>query len=611
MSKEKQLDDFFDLNSHNSHKKYREGIKETLTKKVGKKSKLRLLAKILSKKERYFILSFLFIILGALISIPFTIYYHFTKPAPDFGGSFIEGVVGQPHHINPLLLSQTGDADRDLADLIYSGLLKYNEAGKLVPDLAKSYEVSSDGLNYTIYLKDNAKWQDGVPLTADDVLFTIQTSQDPNYGSPQRINWQGVDVQKINDTTLMFKLKDKYAQFLNSLTIHILPKHLWENIKPANFALSDLNLKPIGSGPYKFSKLKKDKYGKIQSYELVSNRSFYDGRSYINNIVVNFYDSEDEMIDAYNKNEIDNLSIISSANISKVKFKQRVVLQKIEMPRYFALFFNQNQSKILADKNVRLALAYATDKQELIDKIQDGNGIRIDSPLLGEILDINKDIKHYDYDPTKAQKVLADAGWNNTDANGILFKKGPKPPAPKKGQPTPASSDQKLTIKLTTSTRPELVQAAGILKEQWKGVGVDLEIESLESSDLQQTIKDRNYQILLFGEILNLDPDPFSLWHSSQKRDPGLNLALYDNKDADKILESARQELNPLERMRQYDDLQKLLIDDLPAIFLYSPLYIYGQSKNINGFDSKIISTPSERFSNVEKWYISTKRVLK
>ncbi len=168
-----------------------------------------------------------------------------------------------------------------------------------------------------------------------------------------------------------------------------------------------------------------------------------------------------------------------------------------------------------------------------------------------------------------------------------------------------------MTLRLTTPTWLELTNVANLLKEQWAKIGVELVIEVLPTQNLQQIIKERGYQMLLFGEILNIDPDPFSLWHSSQKRDPGLNLALYDNKSADNLLEKARQTLNPLERMKQYQDFQKLVVEDAPTVFLYNPLYIYAQTNNIKGFDSKIISTPSDRFSNVEKWYIETQRSFK
>jgi len=595
-----QLDDFFGLKSDNKEGVKKESIKETILKNMGV-SKIRLLPKVLSQKERYLVVILLLIIVVSLISIPFTAFYHYTKAIPDYGGSFSEGVVGEPHYINPLL-SQNNDVDRDLVSLIYSGLMKRNDEGKLVPDLAKSYDISSDGLSYTIYLKNGSKWQDGKPITASDVVFTIQTAQNPDYGSLQRINWQGVDVEAVDEHTVVLKLKNKYAQFLNNLTINILPRHVWENVKPVNFALSDFNLKPIGSGPYKFKKLKKDGDGRVRSYELESNKDFYDGRPYIDNIELKFYVSEYEMIDEYNKNSIENMAFVSANNLKKIKFKKRLHLEELKLPRYFGIFFNQNETKILSDKNVRLALSYGTDKKELINKVLDGKGLETNSPMIEGVLDIGGDFKVYEYDIEKSKKLLSDSGWNSPDENGILYKTG----KPKSSKDTPPK--EKLTIRLTTPTWSELTSVANLLKEQWAKIGVELVIEVLPTQELQQTIKERGYEMTLFGEVLNMDPDPFSLWHSSQKRDPGQNLALYENKAVDDLLEKARQTLNPLERTKHYQDFQKLITEDVPAIFLYNPLYIYAQTNSIKGFKNKIISMPSDRFSDVEKWYIDIKR---
>jgi len=579
-----QLDDFFGLKSEKEEPSanHKEGIKDSILKHI-EHNKFRLIPKILTQKERYLILAFVIVILGSLISIPFTTFYHFTSGVPANGGLFIEGVVGEPRLINPLL-SQTNDVDRDLTMLIYSGLMKYNEDGKLVPDLAKSYEVSSDGLNYTIYLRQNAFWHDDIPVTADDVIFTIQTAQNPDYGSSQRVNWQGVETEKVDDYTVVLKLKDRYAQFVNNFTLRILPKHAWQDIKPVNFGLSDMNLKPIGSGPYKFSKLKKDTLGRVGEYTLQANDTFYLGRPYIDEIQFKFFDSEDAMIDAYNKNSIENISFVSGSNLKKIKFQRRLNVYQLEMPRYFGIFFNQDQSpstqadKLLSDKNIRLALNYATNKDELIQKILDGKGKIVNSPIVSNVLDINNNVKTYSYDIDQAKKLIG---------------------------------DKKIDLKLTTSTWPELVAVANILKEQWAQAGINLEIEFLPTTELQRTIKERNYQMLLFGEMLTLDPDPFTLWHSSQKRDPGLNLALYSNTSADKLLEEARKILNPLERAQKYDEFQKLVIEDVPAVFLYNSYYIYGQTKDIKGFTSKIISMPSDRFANIEKWHVETKRSWK
>lgn len=599
MNDKNQLEDFFGLKSDSENGQY--GIRESITKKIQKKLKVRLIPRVLSKKERYVVLALFIISIGSIVAIPFTTYFHFTKEAPDYGSKFIEGVVGKPRYINPLL-SQASDTDRDLVSLVYSGLLEYNGEGKIVPDLAQSYEISSDGLSYTVYLKESAYWHDGKRVTADDIIFTIHTAQSSDYGSPQRINWQGVQVEKVNDLAVMFKLQNRYAQFLNNLTVRILPKHIWEDIKPINFALSEFNLKPVGSGPYKFERLKKDKEGELQSYRLSSNKDFYNKRPFINEIEIKFYNSEEEMIAAYNRSEISSLSFVSPDNLETVKFKQRLNLRELKLPRYFAVFFNQNKSTVLSDKNVRLALSHGTDKGDLIKNVLNGRGVAVYSPMIGGVLDIPNNVKKYEYDKELAKKILETAGWLA----------GPKPQGDgglKIEDGILSKKDQKLSIEITTSTWPELTKVVKILKEQWGALGVDVTIEVLPTPELQQAIKDRNYESLLFGAVLNIDPDPFSLWHSSQKRDPGLNLSLYDNKSADTLLEDARQTLNPLERAKKYDDFQKLIIEDLPALFLYNPLYVHGQAKKVRGANGKLISLPSDRFINVEGWYIETKRV--
>ncbi len=587
------LEDFFGLKpgSETDQQPPKEPLRHSIKKGPGFSESVRLLPKVLSTRERYMIGVLLAVMIGAVISLPFTIYHHFTTALAANGGTLTEGIVGQPRHINPLL-AQTNDPDRDLSELVYSSLLKYNSEGKLVPDLAKSYEVSPDGLNYTIYLKSNAIWSDGQAVTTDDVVYTIQTAQNGDYSSPLRVNWQGVEVQKVDATTLILKLKTRYAQFLNSLTIGILPAHVWSNIQPINFATSDYNLKPIGSGPYTFKKLQKDATGRIQSYELVANEHYYDGRPHIDDLAVRFYDSEETMIDGYNGNDIQDLAYISPENIKKLKFSRRLNIEEIKLPRYFGVFFNEEEGKLLGNKNVRLALNHATDKQAIVDQLLAGKGTAIYSPLIENVIDTGADVPKYEYNADTAKQILAADGWKLD--NGVMKKNG-----------------QTLSVRLTTPTFPELVSVAALLKDQWGKIGVTVTVDTLSSPQLQQSIKERSYEALLFGEILNPDPDPFSLWHSSQIHDPGLNLALYQNKTVDSILESARQLANPSERFAKYADFQKLVIADAPAVFLYNPVYLYPQSKDVKGFETTIISTPSDRFSNVEDWYINTSRAWK
>lgn len=571
-------------------------IRDTLNRKLPLKSRIRLLPKVLSRTERYIVLGLAAIAVGSLVAIPFTVYRHLTIAVPTDGGSIVEGTLGEPRFINPLL-SQTSDADRDLTALIYSGLYRYNGQGQLAPDLARTMpEITSDGMSYSVTLRDSARWHDGVPVTTDDIVFTIQLAQNPDYGIPLavRANWEGVTVDRATDKVVIFHLKKKYAQFPNFLTLGILPKHLWQDIKPINFGLSELNLKPVGSGPYAFTSLVKDTTGRIQSYRLTAWTGFYAGRPHIDEIDFRFYDTEDEMIGAFNANDIDSIGYLSGSNVPQLKFKNRINLEQLKMSRYFALFFNQTQSKALSDKNVRLALNEATDRVRIVNDALNGNAFLVNSPMMGGILDINPNVTSYDYAPDQAKAVLKAGGWT-PDTDGVLTH----------------GKDNRLEIKITTSTWPELANVATIVKEQWEKVGAKVTVETLTVSQLQQSLSDRTYQVLLFGMIMNPDPDPFSLWHSSQRRDGGQNLALYNNNTADKLLEDAQQTLNPLERRQKYDDFQRIVIGDIPAVFLYSPFYLYGLDRDVQGFNTTFIPFPSDRFANVAQWYLNTSRQLK
>jgi len=603
-----QIDDFYTnspINKRNGQVPEKEKPEKVsfwrrIKRNLPLKIQLRLLPQVLSKRERYFILLFLLIITATIVYLPFGAFYHFTKPTPDFGGSYTEGLLGAPQYINPLLV-QANDTDRDLSKVIYSALMKYDLSGNIIPDLAESYQISDDGLEYIFTLKQDQKWHDGFAVTADDVIFTLKILQNNDYGSIQRINWQGVEVEKINDYAVKLKLKHKYAQFLNNTTLGILPKHLWENVKPSSFSFSDLNLRPIGSGPYKFKKLKKDTSGSIISYELeafdpTDSKQEEEDAPFIKNLIFKFYNSEDELVEAYNRNLIQGIGSLSPEKIKNLKFAQKLSIKQIKLPRYFAAFFNQNQSEILADKNVRLALNYGTNKNELLDKVLDQNGLIINSPMLREL---SKDSvpQKYPYDAEFAKQILENSGWKDTNNDGFREKN--------------SEPEKQLAIKIKTANWPELSEASKILKKQWEAMGVKVELQIETLPEIQQSIRDRDYEILLFGEVLSPDLDPYSFWHSSQKKDPGLNLALYDNKTVDKIIEESRQILNPIERDAKYDDFEKVLLEDAPAVFLYSPYYIYSPSKKVRGNDIEFLSMPSARFDSISQWYVNTKRVRK
>ncbi len=553
------------------------------------------LPSVLNKKERYFILGLSILAIISLFSWMVLYNLKNTVAVPSYGGSFSEGIVGNPQYLNPIL-NQANDVDRDIGELIFSGLMKYNSKGELVPDLAENYEILDDK-TYIFHLKKNIKWHDNVQFNADDVVFTIKAIQNPDYRSPIKVNWQDVEIEKVDDWTIKFKLKNPYAAFLSNTTVGIAPYHTWGKIPVENFFLSPENLNPVGTGPYKIKKMEKDKDGFIISIEFEAFGEYGENRPFIEKIKIFFYPSEEDLIKNYNYGKIDNLALISNQNKNLLKglgIKSKIY--RLTLPRYFAVFFNQSKSKALSDKNVRTALNHATNKREIIDIALNGEGKIVDSPIPFGFWGQSEKIKIYEFDSQKAMTILENAGWKDVDGDGIREK-----------------GEDKLEVDLVTTNLNQLQKTAEILKEQWQKIGVKLNVNILDIGEIQQKyIRPREYQALILGEVLNMDPDPYSFWHSSQKRDPGLNLALYDNPKVDTLLKEARQIVNNNElRKQKYEQFQQLVIDDAAAVFLYSPYQLYIANKKIKGITVQNIPLPSKRFIEIDKWYIKTQRVKK
>ena len=550
-------------------------------------------------KERYGTIGLCILALAFGVAWMWAGYIERTNAIPARGGTFSEAMVGEPQFINPLLLG-INDTDKDIAALVYSGLMKYDTNGNIVPDLAEKYEISDDGKEYTFYMRHDAEWHDGEKVTADDVLFTFSSILDPDYGSPQRASLQGMKVERIDEYTVKMILPYPYSQFLERMTIGIVPKHIWENINPQNINLAEANLMPIGSGPYRFEKFTKDKYGRIVSFSLAAHPRFYAGAPFITAFDLFFYQNGDEALKAYQRRDI--MALGGMPPRQKDELIQRGMnIYALNVPKYFAVFFNQSRNKALADKNVRIALSTATDKAAIAQEVLGDTTAVIDSPILPWLPGYNPDAKKYAYTADDARATLESAGWKDSNNDGVREKI-----VGKDKETTP------LEITLVTSDLPNLIKTGEILKSQWEAVGVKVNLETYTIDELkQQVIKQRRYEALLFGEALSHAPDPYLFWHSSQKRDPGLNLALYDNKSMDAVLETIRASLKEDERIGSLKKLQETLAEEIPALFLYSPHYLYAVSNDVQNITVAHISAPARRFTAVETWYIATTRVPK
>ncbi len=581
---------------------------------TNKFSKIKTLYKAFRPTEKLiFIIAGIALVASAL-SLLSKVNNLYSVELPTHGGTYTEGIVGYARFINPLL--GYTDADKDMIGLVYSGLLKATPEGRLVADLAKSWEVSDDGLTYTFTLKDGLTFQDGQPLTTDDIEFTITKAQDPLIKSPRAENWTGVTLEKISPTEIKFILKKPYAPFLENMTLGILPKHIWSNIEHEAFDINTYNREPIGSGPYKIRKAYRDDTGIYEHYDLIPFENYSLGKAYIERLVIKFYKNETEALDAYTGGDIEALGGIAPEEAKKIKDDQ-YNLQSTPLPRVFGLFFNQSNAPVLVNKEVRDALNVSVNRLSLIDTILQGWGAISKSAIprgLSKSAEISgtasvaiagTSTASSDLDDEyieAGKKILLAKGWK-LNSSGIFEKQT---------KTAKSTETQTLRFSISTSNVPELKRSAEILKETWTKLGADVKVEIFEPSDLtQKVIRPRKYDSLLFGNVVGRDLDLYPFWHSSQRNDPGLNIALYTNIKADKALETIRTTSDEAKRLEAYTAFEKEIQNDIPAIFLYSPDYIYATSKDIHNLEISNITTPSERFMNVHTWYLETEKVWK
>ncbi len=654
--------------------------------------------KVLKKKEKITLGIFVLLAVASLLFLVTNFYFNHTKIVPALGGTYTEGIVGQPRFINPIY-GETNDIDRTLIDLVFSGLMTYDNQGSIVPDLASDVKISDDGKTYDFTLKNNTFWHDNEVLSADDIVFTIKTIQNSDYKSPLRANWIDVDVEKTSERSVRFRLKTPYNAFLENCTVKIIPKHIWQEILPENFSLSSYNLKPVGSGVFTFVDLNQNNTGFIENINLTSNRKYYNSPSFISNFNIRFFEKKDDLLTAINAKQIDgftlsafdNNEVLAEKEVKQSWFKgERFTSYSFALPRYFAVFFNNQKNSLFADVNLRKALSYAVDKTTLTEKItgETKNPVTIvNSPILSDFFGYAEPSTTYDTDLEKAKSLLDKAGFKD-NGQGVREKAIAKTPAfqfasylkigskgkevtqlqaclnklspetfgailkdetngsfgkatdiavtefQKKYLPdtkptgetgagtrkklnelclTQTPNTKPLKFTLVTINQPELVQVANELKNSWASVGVSVDINAVSLTDLKPIIKSRNYDALLYGQALGFSVDLYPFWHSSQKIDPGLNLSSYENKDLDKVLKEARETIDADIKKQKLEQAQNIITNDAPALFLYNPNYGYWATNKVKGISQETnkninIIDPAKRFSNINSWYLKTKR---
>ncbi len=543
-----------------------------------------------SEKIFFYFISSIFAVTSIILL--FQLNKSFLVEVPAFGGNFTEGLIGSPRFINPVLA--ISDTDKDLSALIYSGLLKSSDKGNLALDLAESYEIKENGTVYDFILKDNVYFHDGKKVTADDVIFTINKILDPIVKSPRKASWEGVVVEKMSDREIKFNLEKSYAPFLSALSLGILPKHIWEKVSSEEFPFSEFNINPVGSGPYKVEKISRNSGGIPSIITLSSWKKYTPERPKIKTIVFKFFQSETELIKAYNEETVTSLSGPSPVMTQKISVNKNFI-GEVSLPRVFGVFLNQNTASIFLNQEIREALEMATPKKRIVDEVLLGFGKILNGPTPDRV---EENTQRASGDIETARAYLLKTGWKE-NKDGILEKKT------KTGAAV-------FSFSISTSDSPELKKAAEILQEAWQKIGALVSIKVFEAGDLSQNvIRPRKYEALLFGEMVGTESDLYPFWHSKERNDPGLNISLYANITVDKTLEEIQKETDAQSIVAKKEIVFAEIKKDVPAIFLFSPQLIYIPGREVKNISIKNVSSPSERFISVDKWFIETDKVWK
>jgi peptide/nickel transport system substrate-binding protein len=545
--------------------------------------------------DRLVLRSLFFVVIASGLGYLLAINSSFIVTTPTRGGVITEGIVGIPRFVNPALaITRT---DQDVVALVYNGLMKISPDGTLTPDLAESIELSPDGTTYHVTMRKDRSFHDGTPITARDALFTIELIRDPDLKSPLRGNWNDVVLEEINEYEFNVTLTEPYVPFVENFTLGIMPSHIWKDLPIEQLPFSQYNTEPIGSGPFMISKINRDASGLISGYELEPSDTAGNEPN-IGGLKLAFYQNEAALADALAAQEVTATAYLSPASIKTLDASKYHIITE-PLPRVFGIFINQNRSASLRDLAARKALSAAIDRKEIIDSVLGGYGVPITGPTTKpdpELLLENTDESTGSNTSLIASSILEDGGWKRSD-EGLWQKKI-------------GSEIQTLTVTIRTGNSELFESTANLVAEKWRALGIEVQVEQYEQTGLvQSVIRSRDFEALLFGVDMNRQQDLYPFWHSSQKDDPGLNVAQYTNVTVDQLLESTRTSTNTTERLQIQAEAAETIQAEVPAIFLFAPSITYVTSSDITVTNMEQLGRPSDRFMNITDWHARTDTV--
>lgn len=520
-------------------------------------------------------------------------HYQTLQPVP--GGLYSEGMIGTFTNANPLYAS--GAADVAISRLVFSGLFKYDTNNRLTGDLAQGYSLDETQRRYTVKLRKDVTWHDGKPFTADDVVFTYQTIQNLGAQSALHSSWQDIKVSKVDAYTVTFELPNALSSFPNAMTNGLIPKHLLEKIPPEQLRSASFNAQPVGTGPFVWrfvevsgsaSSAASDRRQRIT---LAAFGDYWAGRPKLDGFNLLTFSDENRLIQAFKDKQINAISGLESV---PAELSGNDSLQTYVTPITAAVmaFFN-NSRPILNNANIRQALVSTVDHKQAAT-LTPYPTLSVNQPFLRGQVGYNPQLAQSPYNPDYAKQLLDAEGW-------VVGQDGQRS---KNGQP--------LVFELSSQDTQNYTATAKFLQTQWAKVGVKTRVNYYNNEELQGSIiANHDYDILLYGISLGVDPDMFAYWDSSQASITSqgrLNLSEYKSSAADQALQAGRTRADPQLRAIKYEEFLKVWRKDAPALALYQPNFLYITRGPVFGFDRKALNSAADRFYNVDNWMVRQKR---
>ncbi|HEX9594802.1 MAG TPA: peptide ABC transporter substrate-binding protein [Candidatus Saccharimonadales bacterium] len=509
---------------------------------------------------------------------------YYLEDTPVAGGTYTEGVVGQVANLNPIFA--TSSPERTVSALLFEPLLRYNQESELIGAMAEGWSINDDQTVYTIKLRPGLAWHDGMPITARDVVFTINAIQHPDTGSHFNQSWRDIEVSAKDDATITFTLPNSFAPFLHSLTrVGVLPAHILGGVNPKELRTHPFNLQPdVASGPFEFSSISlEDDYGQVR---LLGSDTYYLGAPKLDDIIIHTFADHEQLVSALNQGSVTGAANLRVSDLDELNEARRQKVHTNPLYNNVMLFMN-NSNSLLKDKQLRQALTRITDHRAIFELVAAAYSSS-DAPLLPEQLGYEQKLTQLGHNPSLGSEQLDKLGWKLSE-DGLRKNK----------------SGSQLTLSLVTQNSDEYPLVAEEIQRQWREYGIQLQLQFVGPADLQQDfIQPHAYQLLLMGIDQGVDPDVFVYWHSSQAGVSGFNLSEYKNSLVDAALESGRTRGDEELRTAKYQAFLRQWRNDAPAIALYRPTFIYVQLRSAEGYRADKLADPVDRFLGVSNWTI-------